>query len=125
MAIIIDRSQAPALLRYTLTGSFPTLQEQTTVREEEIAAGALTAETRGLIDVRQVTSLPHVDQIMARSSQPGTWPLRRVYLVKPGEQFGVARQMQILAPAKMQIAIYTDEQEALAWLLGTASDGDT
>ncbi len=125
MAIIIDRSQAPALLRYTLTGSFPTLQEQSTVREGEIAAGSLTAETRGLIDVREVTSLPHVDQIMTRSGQPATWPLRRAYLVKPGEQFGVARQMQILAPARMQIAVYTDEQEALAWLLGTASDGDT
>ena len=44
------------------------------------------------------------------------WPLRRAYLVGSAVQFGLARQMQAMAPPPMQLQVFSVEREALQWL---------
>lgn len=117
----IDRSRAPQLLRFTATGTIPTVSELETLCRAEITAGTLTAATRGLIDMRGVTEMPdllHIQSRANRSTNDKAWPLRRAYLVLPGAQYGVARQIQAFSPAAIKIEVFTDEELAMAWLLG-------
>jgi hypothetical protein len=124
MPTIIDRSLAPAVLRFTATGVCPTVAELDALCHAEITAGALTASTRALIDLRGVTEMPSLEAIQKRANQAineHAWPLRRAYVVQSGAQYGVVRQMQALSPTGIQIQIFTDEGPALTWLLGDAN----
>lgn len=121
MPIQIDRSLAPEVIRLTVTGVSPSAAEVKALYRAEIAAGTMTGSTRGLIDVRGITQLPDLSQIQARadrSTNEMAWPLRRAYVVLPGAQYGVVRQMQAFLPAAIQVQIFTEEGPALAWLLG-------
>ena len=81
-------------------------------------AGQLTAETTALVDLRSVKQLPKQDQlrqtIEAVSSQDH-WPLRRAYIVMPGAQYGVMRQLQAQLPEDIETEIFTDEAAAREW----------
>ena len=116
----MDRSRAPQLMRFTATGTIPTLAELEALCRAEISAGTLTAATRALIDLRGVTEMPDLAQVQSRaerSTNKKAWPLRRAYLVLPGAQYGVARQIQAFSPEAIQIQIFTEEEPAWAWLL--------
>lgn len=107
-------------MRFTATGTIPTVAELEAVCRAEIAAGTLTAATRALIDLRAVTEMPNLSQIQSRADRATNekaWPLRRAYLVLSGAQYGVARQIQAFSPEVIQIQIFTEEEPAWAWLL--------
>lgn len=120
MPIHVDTTDAPEFIRITLRGAWPTIDEQREARQRVIAAGLLTATTRALIDLRELSSTAahnEVEKIIASAMKDGGWPLFRAYLVGSAVQFGLVRQMKALAPASLvEIEIFTDEQEALVWL---------
>jgi hypothetical protein len=119
MPIEIDASQAPAFVRITLHGDWPTLDEQRDARLRLINTGQLTETTRALIDFRHLASTaPYsdVEQIVRAAMKDGGWPLFRAYLVGSAVQFGLVRQMKSLAPPSVDLEIFTNEDEAQAWL---------
>ncbi len=107
-------------MRFTATGKIPALAELEALCRAEISAGTLTAATRALIDLRGVAEMPNLSQVQSwadRSTDEKAWPLRRAYLVLPGAQYGVVRQIQAFSPEAIQIQIFTEEEPAWAWLL--------
>jgi len=119
MPIDVDLTEAPAFIRITLRGEWPTLEEQRDARLRLINSGELTAATRALIDFRQLASTANysdVEQIIQSAMKDGGWPLFRAYLVGSAVQFGLVRQMKSLAPANVEIEIFTNEEEAHVWL---------
>jgi len=119
MPIDVDLTEAPAFIRITLRGEWPTLEEQRDARLRLINSGELTAATRALIDFRQLASTANysdVEQIIQSAMKDGGWPLFRAYLVGSAVQFGLVRQMKSLAPANVEIDIFTNEEEAHVWL---------
>lgn len=120
MAIEVDTSDAPAFLRYRYYGSFPSLEEQAAVRNRLIEFGALTADTRALMDIRELTEVAD-DTILAKTVaaalERGGWPKRRAYLIQPAMHLHMISQFQDLAMTTVTTAAFVDEQEALAWLM--------
>jgi pyridoxal/pyridoxine/pyridoxamine kinase len=119
MPIDLDTSEAPSFIRVTLRGAFPTLDQQRETRLRAISAGYLTAETRALFDFRELTTTanhPEVETMIAAAMKDGGWPLYRAYVVGSAVQFGLVRQMKALAPAVVELEVFTDEQEAQMWL---------
>jgi hypothetical protein len=120
MPIEVDTTDAPSFIRITLRGSWPTLEEQRDARERAIAAGLLTAETRALIDFRELSTTANyteVEQIIAAAVRAGGLPAYRAYVVGSAVQFGLVRQMKALAPPGLvDLEIFTNEEEALLWL---------
>jgi len=84
-----------------------------------LGAGQLTAGTTVMVDLRPVKQLPKQDQLRltidAVSSHNQHWPLRRAYLVTPGAQYGVLRQLQAQLPEDIESEIFTDEAAARKW----------
>ena len=119
MPIEVDATQAPAFLRWTVTGSWPSIDDLGNVRTRLIAGGQLTAETRVLIDMRNVETVPEYHEVPAMiqaALKSGGLPLRRAYVVASVVQFGLVRQMQALAPPEIAVEIFFNEVEALNWL---------
>jgi hypothetical protein len=119
MPIDIDTSEAPSFIRITLRGEWPTLDAQRDARHKAIAAGHLTAETRALIDFRQLATTAkysEVETIVSAAMKDGGWPLFRAYVVGSAVQFGLVRQMKALAPPTVALEIFTSEEEAHVWL---------
>jgi hypothetical protein len=89
-----------------------------TLLKELRGSGHLTAGTTMMVDLRPVKQLPRQEELRltidAVSSQ-NHWPLRRAYLVLPGAQYGVMRQMQAQLPEDIVAEIFTDEAAARAW----------
>ena len=123
MPIAVDTSKAPQLVRWTVTGPWPSIADMGAVRESLIAAGHLTEATRGLLDIRNVETVPsyvEVTPMIEAASKSGGLPWYRAYVVGSAEQFGLVRQMKALAPAGYRIEIFFNDAEALAWLGGQA-----
>lgn len=84
-----------------------------------LGAGQLTAHTTMMVDLRPVKQLPKQDELRltidAVSSNKNHWPLRRAYLVMPGAQYGVLRQVQSQLPEDIESEIFTDEAAARKW----------
>jgi len=102
-----------------VTGDWPSIAELGALRQQLIAAGQLTEQTKGLFDLRMVASVPmysQVQEIVAAAMKQGGLPLRRGYLVGASIQFGLVRQMQALAPPQISIEIFTNEAAARSWL---------
>lgn len=119
MPIDVDTAEAPYFVRITLRGEWPTLEEQRDARRALMANSHLTAETRALIDFRQLASTASysdVEKIIASAMQDGGWPLYRAYVVGSAVQFGLVRQMKALAPPTVELEIFTSEEEAHVWL---------
>ena len=89
-----------------------------TILKELRSAGQLTASTTIMVDLRAIEHLPRQDEVRvtidAVSSQDH-WPLRRAYLVLPGAQYGVMRQLQAQMPEDIETEIFTDEAAAREW----------
>ena len=119
MPIEVDASEAPGFIRFTLRGEWPTLDEQRDVRMRLMNAGQLTGKTRALIDFRALSSTAQysdVERIVQSAMKDGGWPLHRAYVVGSAVQFGLVRQMKSLAPATVELEIFTNEEEAHVWL---------
>jgi hypothetical protein len=119
MAIEIDPSAAPNVVRITFTGPFPSLAELADVRRRVEAVPGWTPDIVALIDLRGVKNVPTFDElrtIMGEAAKDSGWVKRRAYLVQPGLQYGVARQSEVLATPAMGIGVFTDDHDALAWL---------
>jgi hypothetical protein len=119
MPIDLDTTEAPAFIRITLRGVWPTLEDQRDARLHLLAKGQLTAETRALIDFRALATTADysdVETIIASAMKDGGMPFFRAYVVGSAVQFGLVRQMKALAPPQVEIEIFTDEQEAHVWL---------
>jgi hypothetical protein len=126
MPIDVDTSEAPSFIRITLRGEWPTLEEQRDARQEMMKSGDLTAETRALIDFRQLASTAgysDVESIIASAMKDGGWPLFRAYVVGSAVQFGLVRQMKALAPSTVELEIFTSEEEAHVWLWRNQRNG--
>lgn len=97
---------------------WPTPEVARSILKDLRLAGQLTEKTTALIDLRLVTQLPKQDQVRltveAVSSQDH-WPLRRAYIVMPGAQYGVVRQLQAQMPEDIETEIFTDESAAREW----------
>jgi hypothetical protein len=119
MPIDLDTSEAPAFVRITLRGEWPSLDDQREARLMMIANGHLTPDTRALIDFRQLASTAgysDVAHIIAAAVKDGGLPLHRAYVVGSAVQFGLVRQMKALAPPTVDLEIFTSEEEAHVWL---------
>lgn len=119
MALTVDASDAPRILRLTIEDEWPRPDEQSTWRKTMIAGGKITAETRTLIDIRGMTQLPKYEElqdIIAGIVRDGGWPLHRAFLTATSAQFGVARQLQLMAPQSLSVEVFDDVNEAEAWL---------
>jgi hypothetical protein len=119
MPIAVDTSEAPQFVRLTITGPWPGITDVAMVRERLIADGHLTEPTRGLLDIRNVETIPDyadVAPMIAAASRGGGLPRYRAYVVSSAEQFGIVRQMKALAPPGYKIEIFFNDADALAWL---------
>ena len=119
MPIAVDTSEAPQFVRLTITGPWPGITDIGMVRERLIAHGHLTEVTRGLVDIRNVETIPNYADVAAMieaARRGGGMPWYRAYVVSSAEQFGIVRQMKALAPPGYKIEIFFNEADALAWL---------
>ena len=74
MPIDVDTSDAPRFLRFTLIGTWPSLEEQRDLRLRLVHALQLTAGTRALIDLRAVENTPsyhEANAIVAAAARDG------------------------------------------------------
>lgn len=125
MPIDADASQAPARLRLTYRGVWPSIAEATPVFEKLIADGLITPQTRVLTDIRNLQGLPGYEALRADFAAGDTLRTRpgsRAFLANRGVEFGVARMIHGMAPVTMPIEIFTDEAAALQWLASVESD---
>ena len=119
MSIDIDTSQAPRFLHYQFSGAFPSVDEQSALREKLMARGMLTRDTVALMDVRRLADVPDDDVLaktVAAALERGGWPIRRAYLVDPARHLRMVEQFQDLAMRTVTTAAFVDEDEALNWL---------
>jgi hypothetical protein len=117
--IEVDTTRAPELLRYRYTGAFPSVEEQSRMREKLIALGFLTADTLAIMDVRQLEGMADDDflaRTVAAALERGGWPRRRAYLIDPARHAHMIRQFQDLAMRTVTTAAFGDEAEAMDWL---------
>jgi len=118
--IEVDTLRAPGFLRYRYHGAFPSVEEQSKLRDSLIQFGYLTAETRAIMDARELTDIPDDDTLaktVAAALQRGGWPLRRAYLINPTTHLHMIRQFQDLAMTTVTTAAFVDEDEAMEWLM--------
>jgi hypothetical protein len=117
---MVDLTHSPHLLRYTWVGPAPTPEQAATLRITMAQAGHLTAETGVLVDMQELTTLPTLSELRAivfRARTDGMTPRAVAFLARTPEQFGVSRQNEMLLPSEVTAAVFTDEDEARAWLM--------
>ena len=118
--IEVDTSGAPSLLRYRYYGAFPSIEEQALLRDRLIAIGSLTAETRAIMDARELVDIPDDDflaRMVAAALERGGWPTRRAYLINPVAHQHMIEQFQDLAMTTVTTAAFVDADEAMDWLM--------
>ena len=120
MPVAVVTDQAPALLSFTMSGAWPTIAEQRDLRRQLHDRGQLTRQSRALIDIRAVESLPKFDAVDAAMLAAGqdfsALPHRIAFLVLPGAVFGVGRMLQSLSPSGLELELFEDEAAARDWL---------
>lgn len=120
MPIEVDTTRAPAFIRYRFQGEYPSVQEQSMLRESLITLNLLTADTVALMDVRDITMIPNEDVLaktVAAALERGGWPRRRAYLIDPAAHRHMIEQFKDLAMTTVTTAAFGDEDEAMAWLM--------
>lgn len=117
MAIDVDTSEAPALLRIRCHGPVPSPDEQASLRQDLIANGMLTEGSVSLLDFRdlEIPDALTVAKSIAAAISAGI-PRRRAFLINPGKHLWALQQFQAAMPG-MSVAAFIDEREALEWLL--------
>ena len=115
MPIIVDTSQAPGLLRYRYYGVFPSFDEQSLLQDRLMTFGSLTAETRGIMDLRAFDATPGEDVLpkMVVAARQRGWPACCAYVIHPE----MIEAFQALAITGVTAAAFVDEDEAMQWLM--------
>lgn len=121
MPVRVVAQDAPALLSLVLTGSWPTVEEQSELRLQLVKQGQLTRQTAALLDLREVADLPRFSDIDAAmqlaEQQIEGLPKCVALVVLPGATFGVGRMLQSLAPAGVDMELFEDDATARSWLM--------
>ena len=110
----VDLSDSPNFIRFTLTGEWPTSEQQRQLRESLNATGELTADTRALIDLRELAAVGPVDPVTA--AKDGVITKVQAYLVATAEQHQFARRCRIASGPGRVLEIFIEERAALEWL---------
>ena len=125
MPLTADTSDAPRFLRITITGEWPPFDERAAFRKQLIGQGQLKPETRTLVDLRGLTTLPahgDVDSIVAGARREGGLPRLHAYVVTSVDQIVLARMLKQSAGAGTVVEIFKDEQEAETWIWNAEPD---
>ena len=117
MAIEVDTSEAPALLRFRIVGATPSKEEQDALRSFLIARGLLRSNSGALVDVREaeVPDAIRIEKSIAAVLRAGI-PTRRACLINPSKHLSLIGYFQKAVPW-MSTAAFSDEPSALDWLL--------
>jgi hypothetical protein len=110
----VDVSDSPHFVRLTFDGDWPTPDQQRQLRESLSATGELTADTRALIDLRELAPLSPGAPVA--SAKEGVITRVQAYLVATSEQHHFARQCRIAAGPGRVLEIFIEERAALEWL---------
>ena len=116
----VDLSDSPNFIRFTVTGEWPTPDQQRQLHDSLRAAGELTARTRALIDLRELAPSGPVDPMAA--AKEGLITRVQAYLVATSEQHHFARQCRIAAGPGRVLEIFIEERAALEWLWNAEPD---
>ena len=119
-SISVDLSDSPNFIRFTVTGDWPTAEEQRQLRDSLSVRGDLNARTRALIDLRELTPGGPADPVA--SAKEGLITRVQAYLVATSEQHHFARQCRIAAGAGRVVEIFIEERAALEWLWNAEPD---
>ena len=120
-----DTSDAPRFLRITVTGEWPSFDERTTFRRQLLADGHLKPETRTLVDLRGLTTLPahgDVDSIVAAARREGGLTRLHAYVVTTVDQIVLARMLKHSSGPGTVVEIFKDVPEAETWLWNAETD---
>jgi hypothetical protein len=120
-----DTSDAPRFVRITLTGAWPSFDERAAFRRRLVADGHMKADTRALIDLRGLMTLPahgDVDAIVATAQREGGLPRLHAYIATTVDQIIVARMFKLSAGAGTIVEIFKDVHEAETWLWNAEPD---
>lgn len=125
LPLTADTSDAPRFLRITIAGDWPSFEERANFRRDLIAAGHLASETRTLIDLRGLMTLPahgDVDSIVSVARREGGLTRLHAYVVDSVDQVVLARTLKHSAGAGTVVEIFKDAQEAETWLWNAEPD---
>ena len=117
--IDVDSSDAPFFLRFTISGEWPSLHDQRSVRDQLVSSGQLISASRVLVDVRGVVSASEPPSFVGLKDGP----VARVqaYLVSSSIQHQLARRFKQATKSAM-VEIFVDEKHALEWLWNADPD---
>ena len=126
MAIDARFDAAAGVLRVTVVGDWPTLQEQKAARQALLDTGTISPETPTLIDLRGAIEQRAPDFASVRAAielaiNQGTATVKRAFLTSTPTQRSTARMILELGSVVVRganIAVFTNEGKAIAWLLG-------
>ena len=116
----VDLSDSPNFIRFTVTGEWPTPEQQRQLRDSLRMTGDLTAQTRALIDLRELAPSGPGDPVA--SAKEGLITRVQAYLVATSEQHHFARQCRIAAGPGRVLEIFIEERAALEWLWNADAD---
>lgn len=120
MSISVVTEEAPAFLMFTISGKWPTVQEQKGLRRQLVERGQLSPQTRTVIDIRTIDPLPRFDDVeaamLAAEHDEEIMPKRLALLVRPGALFGIGRMLQSMSPPGVALELFEDEAAARDWL---------
>ena len=124
MPLHADTKEAPAFLKIAIEGNWPSSDERSTFREHLIESGLLRPETRLLVDLRGLTSLPahgDIGAIVADSRRSGGLTRLFAYVVQSADQIVLARTLKQFAQGSI-VEIFNDERAATEWLWNAHDD---
>lgn len=125
MPLSADTSDAPRFLRITVSGEWPNFDERAAFRRQLIADRHMQPDTRALIDLRGLTTLPahgDVDAIVAAARRDGGLTRLHAYIVTTVDQIVLARMLKQSAGPGTIVEIFKDAQEAETWLWNAEPD---
>ena len=125
MPLHADTSDAPRFLRITVSGEWPSFDERAAFRRQLIADGHMQPDTRALIDLRGLTTLPahgDVDAIVAAARRDGGLTRLHAYVVTTVDQIVIARMLKQSAGPATVVEIFKDAQAAETWLWNAEPD---
>lgn len=111
----VNTSYAPDLLIYEVS-DWPSVEHRFELRAELIANGHLLDHTAALVNISNLTNLPTDDDLRVAFQDAAGHGLRAC-VVSTAEQQEFVERVQRRAIASLRIALFSDEREAIRWLL--------